>query len=155
LYERSRRAPMAAWPVPPSGSRRTPWRSAEAARGCGPRLRCGVDIASIANFVTFLKSTKDYRVDFQRVEYGDERDPKKRAILERISPLTNAAKIKVPLFVALGKNDPRVPVTDAEQIVKTVREGGSPVWYIMTKDEGQGFQKKTNCDAFLGVTALF
>jgi dipeptidyl aminopeptidase/acylaminoacyl peptidase len=119
------------------------------------RLRCGVDIVGISNFVTFLKSTKGYRVDLRRVEYGDERDPKMRAILEKISPLTNAARIKVPLFVAQGKNDPRVPVTEAEQIVKTVRQGGGPVWYMLAKDEGHGFQKRTNRDAFLNATALF
>jgi dipeptidyl aminopeptidase/acylaminoacyl peptidase len=119
------------------------------------RLRCGVEIVGISNFVTFLRSTKGYRVDLRRVEYGDERDPKMRAILEKISPLTNASRIKVPLFVAQGKNDPRVPVTEAEQIVKTVRQGGGPVWYMLAKDEGHGFQKRTNRDAFLNATALF
>ncbi len=110
------------------------------------RLRCGVDVVGISNFVTFLQSTKDYRRDLRRVEYGDERDPKMREFLVQISPLTNADKIRVPLLVAAGQNDPRVPVTESEQIVKGVRVSGDPVWYVMAKDEGHGFAKKQNSD---------
>lgn len=110
------------------------------------RLRCGIDIVGISNFVTFLESTKDYRRDLRRVEYGDERDPKMREFLIQISPLTNAEKIRVPMLVAAGQNDPRVPVTESEQIVKRVRASGDPVWYVMAKDEGHGFAKKQNND---------
>jgi dipeptidyl aminopeptidase/acylaminoacyl peptidase len=119
------------------------------------RLRCGVDVVGISNFVTFLESTEAYRRDLRRAEYGDERDPKLRALLISISPLTNADKIKVPLFVVQGKNDPRVPIGEAEQIVKTVRKSGKTVWYLMAKDEGHGFQKKTNRDFYAASMALF
>jgi dipeptidyl aminopeptidase/acylaminoacyl peptidase len=108
------------------------------------RLACAVDIVGISNFVTFLKNTSPYRQDLRRVEYGDER--KIGEFLEKISPLTNAARIKKPLFVIQGKNDPRVPWTEAEQIVKIVRANGIPVWYQMATNEGHGFSKKDNRD---------
>ena len=110
------------------------------------RLKCGVDVVGISNFVTFLENTNDYRRDLRRVEYGDERDPAMRAHLTKISPTTNVKKIGVPLFVVQGLNDPRVPVTEAEQMVKALRENGGTCWYLMAKDEGHGFQKKKNAD---------
>jgi dipeptidyl aminopeptidase/acylaminoacyl peptidase len=119
------------------------------------RLRCGVDIVGISHFVTFLEKTEAYRRDLRRAEYGDERDPKMRAILESISPLTNAKAIRKPLFVVQGLNDPRVPVGEAEQIVKTVREQGGEVWYLLAKDEGHGFQKKRNRDAMWQAVSAF
>jgi hypothetical protein len=82
--------------------------------------------------------------DADAVEYGDERDPKMREFMVKIAPVNNARKITKPLFVVQGKNDPRVPFTEAEQMVKTVRENGSPVWYPLAKDEGHGFAKKKN-----------
>lgn len=110
------------------------------------RLRCGVDVVGISSFITFLKNTQDYRRDLRRVEYGDERDPAMAEHLQRISPLTNVDKIRKPLFVVQGKNDPRVPVTEAEQMVAAIREKGGTVWYLMAKDEGHGFGKKKNAD---------
>lgn len=121
----------------------------------GDRLRCGVDVVGISHFVTFLENTEAYRRDLRRVEYGDERDPEMRAFLERISPLTNAHRIDKPLFVAQGLNDPRVPASEAEQIVRTVRENGRPVWYFLAKDEGHGFARKSNRDAYLEAQTLF
>lgn len=121
----------------------------------GDRLRCGVDIVGISHFVTFLEKTESYRRDLRRVEYGDERDPKMRKLLNEISPLTNAKKITKPLFVVQGANDPRVPLNEAEQIVETVRSNGGAVWYLLAKDEGHGFQKKRNRDAYLNASALF
>lgn len=108
------------------------------------RLACGVDIVGISNFVTFLKNTSPYRQDQRRSEYGDERVI--GDLLNKISPLTNAVKITKPLFVIQGKNDPRVPWTEAEQIVKIVRNNGVPVWYQTALNEGHGFAKKDNRD---------
>lgn len=119
------------------------------------RLRCGVDVVGISNFRTFLENTQDYRRDLRRVEYGDERDPAMRAHLEKISPLNNVDQIRKPLFVVQGQNDPRVPVTEAEQMVKAIRENGGPVWYLMAKDEGHGFRKKPNADFQFLSTILF
>ncbi|AOS96578.1 Prolyl endopeptidase [Microbulbifer aggregans] len=119
------------------------------------RLRAAVDIVGISNFVTFLTNTRDYRRDLRRVEYGNERDPDMRAFLERISPSNNVDKIRVPMLVVQGENDPRVPVTEAEQIVAALREGGKPVWYMNALNEGHGYRKKENRDVFSQVTALF
>ena len=119
------------------------------------RLRCGVDVVGISSFLTFLKNTQDYRRDLRRVEYGDEREPAMAKFLEWISPMTNAKKITKPLFVVQGKNDPRVPVTEAEQMVKAIRSGGGRVWYLMAKDEGHGFAKKKNADYQFLSTILF
>lgn len=119
------------------------------------RIKCGVDIVGISNFVTFLENTQDYRRDLRRVEYGDERDPEMREFLNSISPTTNAHKITKPLFVVQGLNDPRVPYTEAEQIVDIVRKNGGEVWYLLAKDEGHGFRKKTNRDFYIWSEVLF
>jgi dipeptidyl aminopeptidase/acylaminoacyl peptidase len=119
------------------------------------RLRCSVDIVGPSNLVTFLENTSGYRQDLRRVEYGDERDPKMRAFLERIAPANNAQKITKPLFVIQGKNDPRVPWTESQQMVATVRKNGTPVWFLMAKDEGHGFSKKKNVDYQFYATVLF
>ena len=120
------------------------------------RLRCGVDIVGISNFLTFLRNTQDYRRDLRRVEYGDEREPAMAKHLEAISPTTRSTEIKKPLFVGQGKNDPRVPVSEAEQMVKAIRDQGGKVWYLMAKDEGHGFGKKKNADfQFLSQVLFF
>jgi len=119
------------------------------------RIRAGVDVVGISHFGTFLKNTESYRRDLRRVEYGDERDPAMAKVFERISPLNNASKITSPLFVAQGRNDPRVPWTEAEQMVKAVRGNGQPVWYLLYADEGHGFAKKANSDWFGAATILF
>ena len=118
-------------------------------------LRCGIDVVGITNFVTFLNNTQDYRRDLRRVEYGDERDPKMKEFLERISPANHAARITKPLFVVQGKNDPRVPLTESEQMVKAIRAAGGKVWYLMAQDEGHGFAKKRNADFQFLSTILF
>ena len=119
------------------------------------KIKAAIDIVGISNFVTFLENTKGYRRDLRRVEYGDERDPKMREFLQKISPTNNADNIKVPLFVIHGKNDPRVPLIEAEQIVETVRKNEVPVWYLMAKDEGHGFRKKKNIDFQFYSTVMF
>ena len=119
------------------------------------RIRASLDVVGISNFNTFLKNTETYRRDLRRVEYGDERDPKMYEFLEKISPLTNAHKITKPLFVVQGKNDPRVPYTEAEQIVAAARKNNTPVWFLMANDEGHGFRKKNNNDYLYYSTILF
>ena len=100
------------------------------------RIAGAIDVVGISNFVTFLENTESYRRDLRRVEYGDERDPAMRAFLTRISPLTHAAKITKPLFVVQGRNDPRVPYTEAEQIVARRAPDGAPVWYLLRRERG-------------------
>ncbi len=121
----------------------------------GDRLRAGVNVVGISNFVTFLENTADYRRDLRRAEYGDERDPEMREFLERISPLTRASDIGGALFVAHGANDPRVPASEAEQIVQAVRDAGHDTWYLLALNEGHGFARKENRDAFLELAVLF
>ena len=116
-------------------------------------MKAAIDVVGVSNFVTLLTTTSDYRRDLRRVEYGDESDPKMREFLEKISPLTSASKITKPLFVVAGFNDPRVPYTEGQQIVKAVRANNAPVWWLMAKDEGHGFSKKKNQDfQFLAMT---
>ena len=110
------------------------------------RIRAGYDAVGISSFKTFLTNTESYRRDLRRAEYGDERDPKMAAVFDRISPLNHAHRIRSPLFVSQGYNDPRVPYTEAEQIVKAVRANGVPVAYALYMDEGHGNRKKTNID---------
>jgi dipeptidyl aminopeptidase/acylaminoacyl peptidase len=121
----------------------------------GDRLRGGIDIVGISNFVTFLTNTAPYRRDLRRVEYGDERDPSMRRFLQRISPLTRAEAIRKPLLVIQGLNDPRVPASESEQMVARVRANGAEVWYLAARDEGHGFRKKSNRDFELKVRATF
>ncbi len=119
------------------------------------RLKAAVDIVGISSFVTFLENTQDYRRDSRRAEYGDERDPAMRAHLESISPLNHVDKIRVPMLVVQGENDPRVPVTEAVQIVEALRAQGLPVWYMNALNEGHGYRKKENRDIYTQATLMF
>ena len=119
------------------------------------RICCSLDVVGISHFGTFLKNTESYRRDLRRVEYGDERDPAIRAFFDRTAPLNNAMKITKPLFVVQGGNDPRVPRSEAEQMVGQVRKNGTPVWYLLARDEGHGFRKKENADFQFYATVLF
>jgi len=119
------------------------------------RIRCSLDVVGISNFVTFLERTEAYRRDLRRVEYGDERDPKMREFLQKIAPLNRADRIRKPIFIVQGKNDPRVPVGEAEQMVAQLKAQGTPVWYLMATDEGHGFAKKKNADFQFFATVAF
>jgi dipeptidyl aminopeptidase/acylaminoacyl peptidase len=119
------------------------------------RICCSVDIVGPSNLVTFLEHTSGYRQDLRRVEYGDERDPKMREFLERIAPANNAKNITKPLFVIAGQNDPRVPPSESAQMVSIVRKNGTPVWWLLGKDEGHGFAKKKNRDYQFYATVMF
>ena len=119
------------------------------------RIRCAYDVVGPSNLVTFLENTESYRRDLRRAEYGDERDPEMREFMERIAPANNAHKITKPLFVVQGANDPRVPRSESEQMVATVRKNQTPVWYLMARDEGHGFAKKKNQDFQFYATVQF
>jgi dipeptidyl aminopeptidase/acylaminoacyl peptidase len=110
------------------------------------QLRSAQCTVAISNFVTFLENTQSYRRDLRRVEYGDERDPKQRAQLLKISPMTRSTELKMPLFVVTGGNDPRVPASEASQMVDAVRKNGGTAWHLLAKNEGHGFAKKENQD---------
>ena len=121
----------------------------------GDRLRGGVDLAGIPDFVTYLTNTAPYAQDRRRAEYGDERDPDMRTFLRRISPLTNAERITRPLLIVHGKNDARVPLNEAEQIVYRLRNKGDEVWYLQAGDEGHSLRKKPDLDAYYRTFAQF
>jgi protease II len=119
------------------------------------RIAGNIDIVGISNFVTFLTNTESYRRDLRRVEYGDERDPAMRTFLQEISPLTHAERIRKPMFVVQGLNDPRVPYTEAEQMVAKARANGVSIWYLRAENEGHGFRRKENADFEFFSTVLF
>ncbi len=119
------------------------------------RFKAGVDIVGISDFTSFLKNTANYRRDLRRQEYGDERDPKIAKFFDAISPLKNAEKINAPLFVIQGANDPRVPASEATQIIAAVRAKATPVWSLVAANEGHGFKKKANVDYMRAAIALF
>lgn len=119
------------------------------------RIRCSVDVVGMSNLVTFLEHTEAYRRDLRRVEYGDERDPKMREFLEKIAPMNNIEKIKKPMLVIAGKNDPRVPVSESQQIADALKKQGTPVWLMIANDEGHGYRKKPNQDFQFYATVEF
>jgi dipeptidyl aminopeptidase/acylaminoacyl peptidase len=119
------------------------------------RLAGGVDIVGISNFITFLENTSGYRQDLRRAEYGDERDPEMRAIFEQISPLNSIHRVTRPLFVIHGANDPRVPLSEAEQVAAAVRANGGDVWVMVAADEGHGFRRRSNQEAQREAETLF
>ncbi|MFT3997115.1 MAG: prolyl oligopeptidase family serine peptidase [Asticcacaulis sp.] len=121
----------------------------------GARLKGANCIVAISNFVTFLENTQSYRRDLRRVEYGDERDPKQRVKLLEISPMTSVDKLSLPLMVVTGANDPRVPKSEADQMVAAVRAKGGMTWHLVGMDEGHGFAKKANQDYQFWTSLMF
>jgi dipeptidyl aminopeptidase/acylaminoacyl peptidase len=121
----------------------------------GDRLKAANCIVAISNWVTFLENTQSYRRDLRRVEYGDERDAGQRARLLEISPLTHAKQLRIPLMVQTGGNDPRVPPSEAEQMVKAVRANSVPAWHLLAQNEGHGYAKKENQDYAFWASLLF
>ena len=121
----------------------------------GARLKGADCIVAISDFVTFLENTQAYRRDLRRVEYGDERDPAQRAKLKAISPLSQVDRLTIPLMVVTGGNDPRVPASEADQIVKAVRAKGRPAWHLLAQNEGHGFAKKENADYEFWTELMF
>ncbi len=119
------------------------------------RLAGAVDIVGISDFVTFLENTAAYRRNLRRAEYGDERDPEMRAFLRSISPLRQADKLSKPILIAQGLNDPRVPASESQQIFDAVRANGGEPWFMLAKDEGHGFKKRSNRKALSEAVVLF
>jgi len=121
----------------------------------GDRLKAAVERVGISNFVTFLENTQPYRQDLRRAEYGDERIPEMREFLTQISPLTHVDKMVTPVLISQGANDPRVPLSESEQIVDALKSSGVPVWYVLAANEGHGFRRKANRDYNSAVTYEF
>jgi dipeptidyl aminopeptidase/acylaminoacyl peptidase len=121
----------------------------------GDRVRAAVEGYGISSWLTMLRDTQAYRQDLRRVEYGDERDPEMAKFLGGISPLSHVDRIRQPLLVLGGANDPRVPLSESDQIVHAVRRNGGDAWYVVADNEGHGFTKKANVDYVFGAVAMF
>jgi len=93
--------------------------------------------------------------DLRRAEYGDERTPEMAEVFARIDPINNAQRIMTSLMIAHGKNDPRVPFSEAEQIAPKVRTNGQTVWTAYADNEGHGFARKENRDYITAVITMF
>ncbi len=119
------------------------------------KIACALPVVGMSNLVTFLENTEGYRRDLRRVEYGDERDPKMREYLNSIAPLNHSKNITKPIFVVQGKNDPRVPWSESQQMISTVKQNKIPVWYLLANDEGHGFARKKNQDYQFYSTVMF
>ena len=119
------------------------------------RLVGGVERYGISDFRTFLQNTESYRRDMRRGEYGDEREPEMAAVFERIAPMNNLSRITKPMLVMAGANDPRVPLSESDQVVEGLRAAGVPTWYVVFADEGHGFRKKPNNDLRRAVETVF
>jgi len=119
------------------------------------RIRCAFAGWGQSNLVTFLENTAPARQDLRRAEYGDERDPEVRAVLERVSPLTHADRIRMPLFIAHDKNDTSVPYTESEQMVAAVKKNGTPVWYMLATDQGHGLTRASSVAYLMHAWAYF
>jgi dipeptidyl aminopeptidase/acylaminoacyl peptidase len=126
-----------------------------AAANYSDRLRAAYSNCGMSNLVTYLENSDEWVRGLQRVEFGDERDPQTRSFLNKIAPLTNVEKIKIPLLVVQGMNDTLVPAAESEQLVSAVRKRGMPVWFLAAKDEGHGFTRKKNRDFQFYVTVVF
>ncbi|KRB51155.1 S9 family peptidase [Phenylobacterium sp. Root700] len=119
------------------------------------RIAGAIDLYGISNWTTFLKNTEGYRRDLRRAEYGDEREPKMAAVFDKISPLNMSARMKKPMMIYQGANDPRVPQSESEQMVARLRAQGTQVWYVLAKDEGHGVAKKQNAEAVRATEIVF
>jgi dipeptidyl aminopeptidase/acylaminoacyl peptidase len=121
----------------------------------GDRLRAGIDNVGISDFITFLENTRSYRRNLRRVEYGDERDPEMRGYFESISPARQIGRLRSALLLIHGKNDPRVPLSEAQQVVRRARSSGKEVWTIYADNEGHGFHRKENRIYRQAASAVF
>ncbi|WP_300577624.1 alpha/beta fold hydrolase [Phenylobacterium sp.] len=119
------------------------------------RLVGVIDLYGISDFITFLENTEGYRRDLRRAEYGDERDPAMRAVFESIAPINMSDRMKKPMMIYQGANDPRVPASESEQMVGRLRAQGTEVWYVLAKDEGHGVHKKSNQEAVRATEVQF
>jgi dipeptidyl aminopeptidase/acylaminoacyl peptidase len=127
----------------------------EALVNYGERLRGAVDFGGISDFIAYLNDTAPYLKGQARAEFGDERDPDTRMYFRRISPLFNADRINRPVLIVHGKNDPSIPIGQADEIVNRLRSRGGTVWYLKATDEGSSFADRRNRDAYYRAFAQF
>jgi dipeptidyl aminopeptidase/acylaminoacyl peptidase len=120
------------------------------------RVRCTFDGFGISNVATFLDRAIPSIKPVRRGEYGDESDPAVRAFMERTAPVNHADRLRMPLFIAHGRNDPSVPVQESEQIVAAVKKNGTPLWVMYATNAGHGFaDSRANDDYSFNAWVLF
>jgi dipeptidyl aminopeptidase/acylaminoacyl peptidase len=119
----------------------------------GDRLRGGIDVLGIHNFVSYLGGESAHR-DESRLEFGDEREPRTRAFLDHISPVRNLGQIRQPLLIVQGVTDPQGPPSEAQQIAWRLRSRGDEVWYVAAKDD-DAWSSGGARDAYLSTAAAF
>ncbi len=112
------------------------------------RLRGAITMGAITDLAGFLDGTASYRREHRRAEYGDERDPRVRARLDELSPITHVASLRRPVLVAYGLRDPRVPPATSARFVRAARATGADVWSIAATDEGHWFEYLDNRRVF-------
>ena len=112
------------------------------------RVRCVFDGFGISNIATFLDRAQPAIRPVRRGEYGDESDPEMRAFQERIAPVNQAQKIRAPLFIVHGRNDPAVPVQESEQMVAAMKKAGTPLWVMYATNAGHGFADNRQNDEY-------
>jgi dipeptidyl aminopeptidase/acylaminoacyl peptidase len=115
--------------------------------------RAGVDLVGVVNWVSFMKTTSGYIHDLFKTEIGDPE--KEEVLLEELSPIRDVEKIKAPLFVYAGANDPRVPRSEDDQIVKALRARGVLVEYMVAPNEGHSLSRRENQIVFYSRAARF
>ncbi len=121
----------------------------------GDRLRAGIDLCGISDFVDLVGDANSNLQPERRAQFGDERDTEVRAYLRRISPLTNADRLTKPLLVVHGKNDPWVPVEQSDSLVSRLESRGAPVAYLVATREGHVFTRQSDRAAWFSATAGF
>ena len=138
-----------------SGSAYGGYLALEALVNYGERLKGGVDFGGITDFIGYLSDTAPYLKSQAREEFGDERDPEMRTYFRRISPWFSADRITRPVLIVHGKNDPSIPVGQADELVNRLRSRGATVWYLKATDEGSTFADRRSRDAYYRAFAQF
>ena len=119
------------------------------------RIRCAVEAFGISDMFSYKSTIDSVYKEFFTQEYGDDKEPEILEYFRKISPLKNAKKITKPIFIVQGKNDPRIPYTESEQMVATIKKNGGTVWYLLANNEGHGFSKQENIDYLFYATVEF
>jgi dipeptidyl aminopeptidase/acylaminoacyl peptidase len=127
----------------------------EALANYGERLKGAVDFGGITDFIAYLNDTAPYLKNQARDEFGDERNPDTRTYFRRISPLFNADRINRPVLIVHGKEDPTIPIGQADEMVNRLRGHGGTVWYLKAADEGSRFDDRRNREAYYRAFAQF
>ncbi|MDQ3687802.1 MAG: alpha/beta fold hydrolase, partial [Acidobacteriota bacterium] len=121
----------------------------------GQRIRAVVSDSGISNLTSAVGQNEGWDRELQRAEFGDERDPKVKEFFEKAAPANNAAKIKVPLLVIHGARDARVKIGEAERMIQAARKHGRPAWFLIGKNEGHGFTRRSSHDYRMYAEILF